>query len=47
MANEQDGGAELFLQIGEEVHDLRLDRYVERGDRFIADEQIEQLVDDL
>ena len=40
MADEQKCQAELCLQIAEQVDDLGLHRHVERGNRFVADDEI-------
>ena len=40
VRDEQIGEPELFLQINQQVEDLRLDRNVERRDRLVADQQI-------
>ena len=40
MGDEQVGEAEFFLQVGEQVDDLRLDRHVERGHRLVADDEL-------
>ena len=40
VRDEDVGEAELALQIGEQVDDLRLDRDVERRDRLVADDQL-------
>jgi hypothetical protein len=39
VGNEQIRELQLLLQIHERVDDLRLHRHVERGDRFIEDEE--------
>ncbi len=39
VGDEQIGKAELVLQVLQQVNDLGLDRYVERGDRLIENEQ--------
>ena len=39
MRNEQVGQVELFLQVFEQVDDLRLDRHIERRDRLVADDK--------
>ena len=40
VRDEDVGEAELALQIGEQVEDLRLDRDVERRDRLVADDEL-------
>ena len=40
MGDEQIGQAEFFLQLIEHVDDLRLNRYVQRGDRLVADDEV-------
>ena len=40
VGDEQIGQAEFFLQLGEHVDDLRLDRHVQRGDRLVADDEL-------
>ncbi len=40
VADEQQREAELGAQIGQQLHDLRLDRDVERADRLVGDEEI-------
>ena len=40
VGNEQVGEPEPLLQILEKVDDLGLDRHVERGDRFVADDEL-------
>src|SRR5919108_1819881 len=40
VRDEQIGQAELFTQILEQVDDLRLDRYVERRYRLVADNEL-------
>ena len=40
VGDEQIGQAEFFLQLGEHVDDLRLDRHVQRGDRLVADDEV-------
>ncbi len=40
VADEQQRQAELVLQIGQQVDDLRLHRHVERRDRLVADDQV-------
>ncbi len=39
MRDEQIGQAQAVAQILEQVHDLRLDRHVERGHRLVADDE--------
>ena len=39
MRDQQVGQGEARLQVDEQVDDLRLDRHVERGDRFVGDDQ--------
>ena len=39
VGDEQEAQAELLLQVGEQVHDLRLDRHVEGADRLVGDDQ--------
>ena len=39
VGDQQVGGAELVAELGEQVQDLRLDGDVERGDRFVEDDQ--------
>ena len=39
VPDKQVGQSELRLQFGQQVDDLRLDRHVERRDRFIRDDQ--------
>src|SRR5262249_26130911 len=39
VGDEEIGEAELLLEVHQEVDDLRLDRYVERRDRFVADDE--------
>ena len=36
MTDEQEGEAEIELQILQQVHDLRLDRYIKRRNRLVA-----------
>ena len=38
MANEQEGEAELVLEVHQEIQDLRLDRDVQRRDGLVADD---------
>jgi len=40
MSDEQQGRAQLVLQPGQQVDDLRLHRHVKCGDRLVADDQI-------
>ena len=40
VRNKQVGHAVLLLQILEQIEYLRLDRHVERGNRFVADDQL-------
>ena len=40
VGDEEVGEAELVLQVGEQVDDLRLDRDVEGGDRLVGDDQL-------
>ena len=40
MADEQEGEAEIELQILQQVHDLRLDGYIERRNRLVAHDQV-------
>jgi hypothetical protein len=40
VSDEQIGEAEALLQVLQQVHDLRLDRHVERRHRFVADDQV-------
>ncbi len=40
MGDEQQGEAEVALEIGEQVEDLRLDRDVKCGDRLVGDDQL-------
>jgi hypothetical protein len=40
MRHQNQGNVQLTPQIGEQVQDLRLDRYVERGCRFIRNDQL-------
>src|SRR5206468_8593379 len=40
VCDEQVSQIELFLQLAEEVEDLRLDRHIQRGHRFIANDQL-------
>src|SRR3546814_13776821 len=35
-----DGGAEIALQVGQQIEDLRLDGYVEGGGRLVGDPQV-------
>ena len=37
VRDEDIGGAELLLQVHEQVQDLGLDRYIQRGYRFVGD----------
>ena len=39
MRNEQIRQVHLLLQVFQQVDDLRLDRYVQRGDRLVADDE--------
>lgn len=39
MRDEKIGESEIILQIGEQIQNLRLDRDVERGGRFVTDDQ--------
>ena len=39
VGDEQVGQPEILLQLPQEVDDLRLDRYVQRGDRLVADDE--------
>ncbi|CFM38011.1 Uncharacterised protein [Bordetella pertussis] len=39
MADEKHGQAQLFLQILEQIQNLRLDRHVQRRGRFVADQE--------
>ena len=40
MGDEEVGDTEVRLQILQKVEDLRLDRYVERGDGLVADDEL-------
>jgi hypothetical protein len=40
MGDQQDRHAEAFLHLVQQVEDLRLDRHVERGGRFVRDQQL-------
>ena len=40
VRDEEISEAMLLLKVHEQVHDLRLDRNVERADRFITDNQL-------
>ena len=40
VRDEEVGEAEFFLQVLQEVDDFRLDVDVERGDRFVADDEL-------
>ncbi len=40
VRDEEIGEAQLRLQVGEEVEDLRLDRDVERRDRLVGDDEL-------
>ena len=40
MRDEEEGEAELRLEVLQEVERLGLDRDVERGDRLVADDQL-------
>ncbi|KTF08073.1 hypothetical protein MGSAQ_000431 [marine sediment metagenome] len=40
MADEQVGQVEILPQLNEQVQHLRLDRHVQRSDRFVADQEI-------
>ena len=40
VRDEQVGKAQLGLEVGQEVQDLRLDRHVERRDRLVGDEEL-------
>ena len=40
MGNEQVREREFLLQVFEQVQHLRLNRYIERGDRLIGDDQL-------
>ena len=40
VSDEDQGEAELLLQVLEDVEDLRLDRDVEGRDRFVADDEL-------
>src|SRR5262249_35816549 len=40
MGDEQEGETELLLQIEQHVQDLRLDRYVERRNRLVGDDEL-------
>ena len=40
VADEQIGEVEVGSELHEEIQHLRLDRDVERGDRFVADQQL-------
>ena len=40
VGDQDDRGAELLLQAAQQVEDLRLDRDVERGGRFVGDQQL-------
>ena len=40
MRDEQVGQLELVLQVHQQIDDLRLDRHVQRGHRFVADDQL-------
>src|SRR5205823_11280269 len=40
VRDEEVSQAKLFLKIHQQVQDLRLDRHIEGGDRFIADHQL-------
>ena len=39
VADEDDGGAEVAVELADEVEDLRLDRHVERGGGLVRDQQ--------
>ena len=40
VGDEEIGKAKVALQVFEQIEDLRLDRHVERGYRFVADDQL-------
>ena len=40
VGDEKVGEVELRAQVHEQVQDLRLDRHVERCDRFVADQHV-------
>ena len=40
VGNENQRQAEFLLQVLEQVHDLRLDRYVQRADRLVTYQQL-------
>ena len=40
VGDEDERDAELACEFLEQVHDLRLDRHVQRGDRFVGDDQL-------
>ena len=40
VGNEEVGQPELFLEVPEQVHDLRLDRDVERARGFVGNEEL-------
>src|SRR5579859_4468769 len=40
VTDEQIGETEIAAQLHEEIDDLRLDRHVERSDRFVTDQEI-------
>ncbi len=40
MSDDDVGQGELGLEVGQQVDDLRLDRYVERADRLVEDEHL-------
>jgi len=40
VRDEQDGHAELLLQLADQLQDLRLDRDIERGRRFVGDQKL-------
>ena len=39
VADQHDGGAEIRVQLAQQVEDLRLDRHVQRGGRLVGDQQ--------
>ena len=39
MGDEQDGQAELFLELPEQVEEFGLDDHVQRGGRFVGDDE--------
>ena len=40
VRNEDDGGVDLVLQLHQQIHDLRLNRHIQRRRRLVGDQQL-------